>query len=62
MISGAMKFICRPPIENIPSGDLTKDATRLNASIEEGIRARPEQYIWQYKRFKTRPAGEARIY
>jgi len=22
----------------------------------------PEQYLWMHKRFKTRPAGEARLY
>jgi KDO2-lipid IV(A) lauroyltransferase len=51
-----------PAIDNIPSDDLTNDATRLNASIEAAIRNKPEQYIWQYKRFKTRPIGEKRFY
>jgi KDO2-lipid IV(A) lauroyltransferase len=51
-----------PPIENLPSDDPVGDATRLNASLEKGIRAKPEQYIWQYKRFKTRPLGEKRYY
>jgi KDO2-lipid IV(A) lauroyltransferase len=51
-----------PPLENFPSGDLVEDATRLNATVEQGIRNKPEQYVWQYKRFKTRPEGEERLY
>lgn len=51
-----------PPLENFPSGDLVEDATRLNALLETFIRHKPEQYLWQYKRFKTRPEGEKRFY
>ncbi|OGT46449.1 MAG: hypothetical protein A3E83_00885 [Gammaproteobacteria bacterium RIFCSPHIGHO2_12_FULL_41_20] len=51
-----------PALEQFPSSDWVKDATRLNAALEKAIRNTPEQYIWQYKRFKTRPLGEARVY
>jgi KDO2-lipid IV(A) lauroyltransferase len=51
-----------PPIENFPSEDILTDAARLNAILEKAIRNKPEQYVWQYKRFKTRPEGEARFY
>jgi KDO2-lipid IV(A) lauroyltransferase len=51
-----------PPLENFPSDNPVVDATRLNAILEEAIRHKPEQYVWQYKRFKTRPAGEKRFY
>lgn len=51
-----------PPLENFPGNDLVEDATRLNSILEEAIRDRPDQYVWQYKRFKTRPEGEARFY
>ncbi len=50
------------PLENFPSDDVVQDATRLNQFLEQAIRNKPEQYIWQYKRFKTRPAGEKRFY
>lgn len=50
------------PFSHFPSGDFIQDATQLNAALEEAIRKKPEQYIWQYKRFKTRPAGEKRFY
>lgn len=51
-----------PALENFPSEDLAADAGRMNAHLEQSIRKKPEQYIWQYKRFKTRPAGEKRFY
>lgn len=51
-----------PAIENFPTADLQADATRLNASLEKAVRTKPDQYIWQYKRFKTRPSGEKRFY
>ncbi len=56
------EVILSPPIENIPTDDLVADATRLNSVIEAAIRRHPEQYVWQYKRFKTRPEGEKRFY
>lgn len=52
----------QPPIENYPTGDAEQDAIRMNQLIDEAIRAHPEQYLWQYKRFKTRPPGEEKIY
>lgn len=51
-----------PALENFPGNDLVADATRLNAIVEQAIRDYPDQYIWQYKRFKTRPLGEKRLY
>ena len=50
------------PLEDFPSGDDTKDATAINASIEKLVRRNPEQYMWIHKRFKTRPPGEPAIY
>ena len=33
-------------------------ATQLNKGVEACIRACPEQYIWSYRRFRTRPQAE----
>jgi KDO2-lipid IV(A) lauroyltransferase len=52
----------QPALGNFPGKDLTEDATRLNTHLEAAVRRKPEQYIWQYKRFKTRPEGEKRFY
>ena len=50
------------PLTDYPSRDPLQDATTINQLIETAIRLAPEQYLWQYKRFKTRPPGEARFY
>lgn len=50
------------PLDAFPSDDFVEDATRLNSLLEAGIRQHPEQYLWQYQRFKTRPPGEKRLY
>ncbi len=51
-----------PALENFPTGDAVEDGTQLNAALERAIRQKPEQYVWQYKRFKTRPLHEPRFY
>jgi len=52
----------QPPIANFPSGDDVADATKINQLLEAAIRKCPDQYLWQHRRFKTRPAGESRPY
>ena len=32
--------------------------TGINRAIEESIIGNEAQYLWEYKRFKCRPAGE----
>lgn len=56
------KIVLKPALTNFPSGNLEEDAARLNNIFEEAIRLQPDQYLWQYKRFKTRPNGETRFY
>jgi KDO2-lipid IV(A) lauroyltransferase len=51
-----------PPLDGFPSNDMVYDATRINEIIERAIRSAPDQYLWQYKRFKTRPPGEQTVY
>jgi len=51
-----------PALENFPSGDDARDALRVNRVIERWVRAAPEQYLWTHRRFKTRPAGQLRLY
>ncbi len=50
------------PLKDFPSGDELTDATQLNAVIEAAIRQSPAQYMWTFKWFQTRPAGEASFY
>ena len=55
------EVIMKPPIRDFPTSDALGDASRLNAAIEDAVREIPEQYLWTYKRFKTRP-GDAPSY
>lgn len=56
------RFIALPPLENFPSGDYEADAIQINVILEKMIRLHPEQYLWQHRRFKTRPNGEESVY
>lgn len=50
-------LVIYPALTNFPGGDVVQDATLVNRAIEDGLRAIPEQYLWTFKRFKTRPDG-----
>ena len=41
---------------------LDRSLAALNAQIEKAIAVAPTQYLWSYKRFKTRPVGEEKFY
>lgn len=51
-----------PPLENFPTADPTADAQRMNYEIEQWVREIPDQYVWSYRRFKTRPNNEPTLY
>jgi len=59
---GGYEVTCYPAWENFPTEDVVADTRRMNAFVEERVREMPEQYFWTHKRFKTRPAGEAKWY
>lgn len=52
----------KPVMQGFPSGDLVHDVTRMNEEIEKAVREMPEQYMWTYKRFKTRPENTQNLY
>lgn len=49
-----------PPI--LSQGSLEASVTAMNAAIEQAVRGLPQQYLWTYKRFKTRPVGKSEFY
>jgi len=51
-----------PAPEDIASANLEQAAIQLNNGIEKCVRQLPTQYNWTYKRFKTRPPGEKKLY
>jgi KDO2-lipid IV(A) lauroyltransferase len=50
------------PLQVKVSGDADRDVVAVTAAhtalLEEAVRAAPEQYFWQHKRWKTRPPEE----
>jgi KDO2-lipid IV(A) lauroyltransferase len=56
------KIIFRKPGEEIYAGHILKSLTAMNASIESAVNEFPDQYQWEYKRFKRVPAGQQRPY
>jgi KDO2-lipid IV(A) lauroyltransferase len=49
------------PLPELPE-DPVAEATAINAVIERFVRAAPEQYLWQHKRFKNRGEGYPDVY
>ncbi len=47
----------RPGSEEIASRDLEAGACALSRDVESLVRLAPLQYLWSYKRFRTRPPG-----
>lgn len=56
------KVIFDPPLTGLPGPNPGFDATVLNVAVENDVRRAPNQYIWTFKWFKTRPEGEADFY
>ncbi len=48
----------KPAPAGLAHPDPIRAATAMNAAIEAWVRDMPEQYVWTYKRFSKRPAGE----
>ncbi|KZY32857.1 lipid A biosynthesis acyltransferase [Oleiphilus sp. HI0081] len=59
--NGQYEVIFSPVFEGFGE-DPQKDAQLWNQALEAAIKRHPEQYLWQHKRFKTRPDGEGPVY
>lgn len=44
------------------AGDIVANTALFTATIEAYVRRYPEQWLWVHRRWKTRPAGEERLY
>ncbi len=42
--------------------DVRRNTARFSAVFEDMVRRYPDQWLWVHKRWKTRPAGEERVY
>ncbi len=56
------RLVLRPLPERLAAPDPAQAACALNAAIEALVRRHPEQYLWGYRRFRTRPPGEPPLY
>ncbi len=61
-VPGGWEIVFRPTIGNISSAELQESLWSLNRSVESCIMDCPEQYQWEYKRFKKRPDGLPKVY
>lgn len=51
-----------PALEDFPSGDDVVDSAAMNRGIEKTVLECPDQYLWTFRYFQTRPEGEAPVY
>lgn len=56
------RLVCRPCSSLIATGTLEESVAVLNSAVESVVREMPEQYLWSYKRFKTRPGTGQHFY
>ncbi len=59
--SGGFRVRFRDAPEGLDDPDPQRAAARLNLGVEACVRLCPEQYMWSYKRFKSRPPEEEAI-
>ena len=60
--SGRYQACFRPADPKIYSADVDQALAALNRGIEKVVALDTAQYLWAYKRFKSRPEGEPRFY
>jgi KDO2-lipid IV(A) lauroyltransferase len=51
-----------PGEDALGGDDLDAALAAVNRGVENCIAIDPAQYLWSYKRFKTRPEGETPFY
>lgn len=60
--TGTFRLVFASPPEAIYSKDNSRSLTAMNESVEQCVLLAPEQYQWEYKRFKKQPAGQKQFY
>ena len=60
--NGRYVFDIKPPLSGFPLGNEQSDAATVNSVFEAGIRSAPEQALWTFKWFKTRPGTDISPY
>ncbi|ARN74035.1 lysophospholipid acyltransferase family protein [Oceanicoccus sagamiensis] len=60
--SGKFRLVFAEVSEDVAAADELLALTVLNQSVEQCVALAPEQYQWEYKRFKKQPGGERKYY
>ena len=60
--NGRYVFDIKPPLSGFPLGNEQSDAATVNSVFEAGIRSAPEQALWTFKWFETRPGTDISPY
>jgi KDO2-lipid IV(A) lauroyltransferase len=60
--SGKFKLVFSMVEDAVYDDDIHTSLTALNRSVERCVMVAPEQYQWEYKRFKRQPAGRQQYY
>ena len=61
-VDGGFKLHLQAPDPGIYAADMDEALAGLNRSVEQLVRQAPEQYQWEYKRFRKGPAGQPSVY
>ena len=68
-LRGSQRHVVRihPPLELVPGGSdpagaVLENVRRMTRALEDAIRAAPEQWTWNHRRWRTQPDGEPRPY
>jgi KDO2-lipid IV(A) lauroyltransferase len=62
LAGGRYRIHVLPADEGMYAADLDTAVAAVNRGVESCIAIDPAQYLWSYKRFRSRPAGEQSIY
>lgn len=60
--TGRYIFTVSPPLKELEGKDVASDAAAISRSMERLIQQAPEQYMWTFRWFRTRPDGEESPY
>jgi lauroyl/myristoyl acyltransferase len=60
--TGRYIFTVSPPLKDLEGKDVASDAAAISRSMERLVQQAPEQYMWTFKWFRTRPDGEESPY
>jgi KDO2-lipid IV(A) lauroyltransferase len=62
MEDGRFEIVIEPGDEDIYSSEIKTSVLGINKTVEKLVMNAPEQYQWEYKRFRKRPKGEKKMY